>query len=264
MLALILLSAACAWGAEKSPDAARRLEAELSPSLTVRRLLVADDGVPRREAHVSGLPLAIDERGGDAPEIVVDVERLRGLPPGEAQAEYARALSLAAIAAPVPLVEAEQAVEQWTVQALVEAAVEDAALSKSLRAADLDPVTGAGALNRAADFMARFENDPKSAYWAVESGGSLPRDAAHLTELEDLFALRAAEIRALKEPPEGPYGQLGGRRYPGALVRAAFRLREMGIIERLREALGAYDSVGVEPCRAAIQRWRRLSGYPPK
>lgn len=257
MLAAVLLAAPLAWGAEPSAAVAR-LEAALSPSVTARRLLVADADVPRREAHASGLPLAVDERGGGSPEIVADLERLPGLPPGEAEAEYARALSLAAVAAPVPLVEAEQAARQWTAQVLLEDAVESPRLSKALRAAERAPERGAPVLDGAAAFLAGFERDPNAAYAAVESG--LSRDAVRLTDLEDLFALRAAEIRALKEPPDGAYFMLGGRRYPGALARAAYRLREPGALVRLREALGAFDTVGVAPLGDEIKRWRRSLG----
>jgi hypothetical protein len=256
MLAVLLLLAASSWGAPQEA-AVTRLEAELSPSLTARRLLAADADVPRREAHDSGLPLAVDERGGATPEIVVDLARLEGLAPAEAEAEYARALARAAIAAPLPLVEAEQAARQWTAQALVEAAVEDPALSRALRAAEIRPDPAAAILGGAALFLGRFEHDPRSAYWAVESDRGLPREAVRLTDLEDLFALRAAELRALREAPEGPYGELSSRRYPGPLIRAAYRLRAPGTLERLREALGAYDTVGVAPLQAAIVRWRR-------
>lgn len=235
--------------------AAALLAAALAPSLTARRLLAADADVPRREARASGLPLAVDERGGASPEIVFDPERLPGLPPGEAEAEYALALARAAIAAPVPLVEAEQAARQWTAQVLVETAAEDAAFSKALRAVELRPYPAFVVLIRSAAFIERFERDPNEAYWSVESG--LPPEAARLTDLEDLFALRAAEIRALPQPPAGPYGELANRRYLGTLVRAAYRLRAPGELERLREALGAYDTVGVAPLDAAIRRWRK-------
>ncbi len=237
--------------------AAGLLAAALSPSVTARRLLAADESVPRIEARASGLPLAVDERGGAAPEIVVDLERLPGLPPGEAQAEYARALARAAIAAPLPLVEAEQASRQWTAQVLVEAAVSDAGLSRELRAAGVRPDPAAPVLGGAADFLARFERDPQEAYLSVESGRGLAREAVRLTDLEDLLALRAAEVRALPYPPDGAYAFLGGRRYPGPLVRAAFRLRAPGVLERLRESLGAFDTVGVVPLREAVARWRR-------
>jgi hypothetical protein len=213
--------------------------------------------VPRLEAHASGLPLAVDERGGASPEIVADLERLAALPPAEAEAEYARALARAAIAAPVPLVEAEQAERQWTAQVLLEAALENPALSQALRAAELKPAPAAPVLRRAAVFLADFERDPKAAYWAVESGAGLPPETARLTDVEDQFALRAAEIRALPQAPAGPYGVLSGRRYPGKLVRAAWRLRAPGTLERLREALGAYDSVGVAPFGESIKRWRK-------
>ena len=255
MLAALLLAAPLAWGARESPAAAR-LEAALSPSAAARRLLVADAGVPRREAHASGLPFAVDERGGGAPEIVVDLERAGGLPPGEAEAEYARALALAEIAAPVPLIEAEQASRQWTAQILLEAAESDAALSKALRGAEAAPSSRAPVLGRAAAFIVRFEAEPGSAWRSVEAGG-LPRGAVSLTALEDLFALHAAEVRALRTPPAEEYVSFGGRRYPAALVRAAFLLRAPGALQRLREALGAYDSVGVEPMKIAIFRWRR-------
>jgi hypothetical protein len=258
MLAAVLLPACLAW-AEPEIPAAARLEAGLSSSAQARRLLVADGDVPRRETHASGLPLAVDERGGESPEIVVDLERLGDLPPGEAAAEYARALARAAVAAPIPLVEAEQASRQWTVQVLVEAAVEDPALSSALRAAELKPAPARGSvLDRAARDLALFERSPDAFYADVESGGVLPREAVRLTALEDLFALRAVEIRALREAPDGPYGELSGRRYPGPVLRAAFLLRAPGALARLREALGAYDSVGVAPLRAALARRRRL------
>jgi hypothetical protein len=237
--------------------AAAALAAALSPSLAARRLLAADATVPRVEVRASGLPFAVDERGASAPEIVVDPGRLGGLPPGEAAAEYARALARAAIAAPVPLVEAEQAERQWTAQILAELSVEDAGLSKALRAAELRPDPAAPVLGRAAAFLVRFESDPGEAWWGVESGGGLPREAVRLTDLEDLLALRAADVRVLKEPPEGAYALLGGRRYPGGLVRAAYRLRAPGALERLREALGAFDTVGVAPLREALARRRR-------
>ncbi len=237
--------------------AAAALAAALSPSLTARRLLAADFDVPRREAHGSPLPRAVDERGGDRPVIVFDLERLPELPPGEAEAEYARVLALAAIAAPVPLVEAEQAARQWTAQILVETAPEDAALSRELRSAEMAPRPSAPVLAGAAVFIDQFERGPNDAYWAVESGAGLPRETVALTALEDLFALRAADVRALKEAPAGAYFTLGGRRYPGPLARAAFVLRAPGELERLREALGAYDTVGVVPFADAIKRWRR-------
>jgi hypothetical protein len=244
--------------------AAPLFDAALSPSLTARRLLAADAAVPRVEAHASGLPFPIDVRGGASPEIVLDLERLRDLPPREARAEYARALALAAIASPVPLVEAEQAARQWTAQVLLENAAEVPALAKELRAAELKPSPGETVLGRAAAFIARFERDPGEAYWSVESDGSLPPEAVRLTDLEDLFLLRAAELRALKEAPAGPYAPLGGRRYRGAVVRAALRVGAPGEVERLREALGSFDTVGVEPFKNAIFRWRRSLQAPAR
>ncbi|MDE2490582.1 MAG: hypothetical protein KGM24_07015, partial [Elusimicrobia bacterium] len=122
---LALLLAAPARAAEPAPPESVRLEAALSASAAARRLLVSDADVPRVEAHASGLPFAVDVRGGGSPEIVLDLERLRALPEAEALAEYADALARAAIAAPVPLVEAAQASRQQAVQVLVELAAVD-------------------------------------------------------------------------------------------------------------------------------------------
>lgn len=252
--ALLLASLAAAAPA---PPAATRLEAALSASPAARRLLLAAGDAPRREAHASGLPLAVDERGGERPEIVVDLARLDGLPPAEAEAEYALALSRAAIAAPVPLVEAEQACRLWTAQVLVELAASDPALSRALTEAGRKPSRSAPALQDAARFLDRFERDPLQAYWLVESGGGLPRAASRLTDLEDLFALHGAELRALKAAPQGPYLVLSGRRYPAALAAAAYRLRAPGELARLRESLGAYDTVGAAALSEALTRWRR-------
>jgi len=256
MIAAALLLASFAAAAPE-PAAVTRLEATLSSSVTARRLLLAAAEAPRREAHASGLPYAVDERGAEKPEIVVDLERLGGLPPGEAEAEYARALARAAIAAPIPLIEAEQASGLWTAAVLAELSLEDAALSRVFRDAERTPAAGAPVLGRAAAFLAQFERGPENAYWLVESGAGFPREAARLTDVEDLFALHGAEIRALKAPPDGPYGALGGRRYPAALVRAAFRLRAPGALARARESLGAYDVVGAAALRETLVRLRR-------
>lgn len=254
--ALLLAAAVAAAAAPPPPPAVVRLEARLSVSAQARRLLTADGAVPRVEARESGLPLAADVRGGTKPEIVVDAVRVDALPPGEAEAEYARALARAALAAPLPLIEAEQAAVQWTAQVLVEAAAEDDGLSKALRDAEASPAADAPELARAARFLARFEKDPVSAWAWVESEPPA-RGAARLVELEDLLALRGAELRALSAPPEGPYGELGGRRYPSRLVRDAWRMRAPGALAAAREALGAYDTAGVAPLRAALARWRR-------
>lgn len=260
MIAALVLAAAAARAAE--PPAAARLEAALSDSASARRLFAGALDAPRREAHASGLPRAVDERGGARPEIVLDLERLRALPPGEAQAEYAYALARAEIAAPVPLVEAEQAARQRVVTILAEEACADPALSAALRAAELKPVPGAPVLSRAAADLLSFERDPASFYWEVESGGGVPREAARLAEVEDLLALRGAAVRAMDGPPRGPYADLDGRRVPAALARAALVLRAPGAVQRAREALGAYDAVGVEPTRAAIARWRAVLKAP--
>ncbi len=256
MTAALLLTAVLAAAAPPAPPAVVSLEARLSVSPLARRLLLAAADAPRRETRDSGLPRAVDERGGAKPEVVVDLERLDGLPPGEAEAEYARALARAAIAAPLPLVEAEQACRQWTAQVLVETALEDAAVSKALRAAETAPSPAAPELARAARFLAAFEKLPASAWAAVEAEPS-SRDAARLLELEDLHALRGAALAALREPPEDPYAVLAGRRYPAKLVRAAMSLRAPGALAAARESLGAFDTAGVAPLRTALTRWRR-------
>ena len=255
MIAAALFAGSLAAAAVAPPSEAVRLEAELSSSPTARRLLLAAGDAPRREAHASGLPLAVDARGDAKPEIVVDLRRLRDLPSGEAEAEYAGALARAAVAAPIPTIEAEQACRLWTAQILVEMALQDPALSGALRAAQAKPVPGAVSLNRAAAFLSAFEKSPADAYWLVETG--LAGGAARFSDVEELFVLHGAEIRAMTAEPEGPYGTLAGRRYPAALVRAAFRLRGPGAIERLREALGAYDVVGAAALHESDVRWRR-------
>jgi hypothetical protein len=257
MRAALLVLASFAAAAAPDPAAVTRLEAALSASPAARRLLLAAAEAPRREAHASGLPNAVDERGADKPEIVVDLERLGDLPPGEAEAEYARALARAAIGAPIPLVEAEQAERLWTAVVLAELAPESPELARALRAAEAGPVAGAPVLSRAAAFMTLFDNSPDKAWWSVESGGGTPREASRLTDVEDLFALRGAELRTLPAAPDGPYGVLGGRRYPAALVRAAFRLRAPGALARARESLGAYDTVGAAALHDALVRLRR-------
>jgi len=256
MVTSVLLAASLAAAAPE-PSAVVRIEAMLSTSESARRILVAVEAVTRREAHAAGLSSAVEVRGGSRPEIVLDLVKVAELPEAEFAAQYALALARAAVAAPVPLIEAEQAAWQWAAQVLVERAVEDPALSAVLARAQLRPEPEHPVLSRAAAYLTLFEREPKDFYWAVESDSRLPREAVRLTDLEDLFALRAREIAALERAPQGVYGELGGRRYPAPLVRAAFALRSGGELVRLREALGAYDTVGIPSVRAALTRWRR-------
>ncbi len=274
---------------ETSPSAATaraiaRLEAAVSPSLAARRLLAATGRVPRLESRNSGLPEAIAARPGAEPAIVFDPARLPDLAESDAAVLFILALARAELGFPVPTVEAEQAAWQKTVIFCAELGAEDprgfgkilaraareqgerfTALKNSMIpvrtpwAATEIPVLALpeGALARAGLLLVLFERDPQDFYWAVEAGSPWPSESARLSELEDLFALRAGDIAALSAAPQGPYASLGAHRYRGALVRAAYRLRGTGEIERLRESLEAYDSVGLLAVKPAINRWRR-------
>lgn len=295
-LSLPLLSLALLSGAAMSQEGApsvrmekelARLEALASSSAAARRLFAATRAVPRREARGSGLPDAIGVRGGAKPELVFDALRLPDT--GETDAELLLVLNSARaqLAFPLPVVEAEQAAWQRTLLFAVERGAEDpqgfgarlakaardgAARGEALRRSALPPRTPwepaetpvlrlpDGALQRAGVLLALLDDDPQRFYWAIEAGTSWPPGVVRLSELEDLYALRAKEIAALKAPPEGPYATLGGRRYPSALARAAFLLRGTGEVERLRESLEGYDGIGLASARVAINRWRRGQG----
>ncbi len=286
-LALILPCAAASFDTAPSVKLEKefaRLEASASSSAVARRLFAATRRVPRREVRGSGLLDAIGVRGGAQPEIVLDALRLPET--SEASAELLLVLNSARafLAFPIPIVEAEQNAWQRTLLFAAERGAEDPAgfgahLAKAVREAGarsdalersaLPPRTPwepaetpalklpAGALERVGLLLHLFERDPQRFYWAIEAGTSWPRGSARLAELEDLYALRAHDIAALKAPPSGPYATLGGRRYPAPLVHAAFQLRGTGEVERLRESLEAYDSVGLVAVRVAINRWRR-------
>lgn len=295
-LAAAVLLALALPAAARSPDTAlsagtakeiSRLESLASASPAARRLFAATRGVPRREVRGSGLPDPIGVRGGARPELVFDALRLADT--GEADAEILLVLNSARalLAFPLPVVEAEQAAWQRTLLYAVERGAEDPAgfgarLAKAAREggqrsealersalpprSPWEPAETAvlrlpeSALARAGLLLHLLEADPQRFYWALEAGTAWPRGSVRLSELEDLYALRAKEIAALEAPPEGPYAVLGGRRYPASLVRAAFLLRGSGEVERLRESLEAYDTVGLASARVAINRWRRAAG----
>ncbi len=260
-----------------------RAAASLRWSESFRRLEAATRHLPRREIRGSGLPGAVDTRGGDAPVIVFDAARLGELSEAEAVVQVALALARAELAFPLPVVEAEQAAWQTALRCIVELAAENVDFSRALDAAYRDAPAllaaaeakhrvGAGpdelaeappvrlpetALARAGLFLRLFELDAARFHKAVEDGTPWPPGAARLSALEDLFELRGRELAALKAPPSGAYADLGGRRYPVPLARAAYRLRGTGELERLRETLAAYETSGVGELRDAFARWRR-------
>jgi hypothetical protein len=239
------------------------------------------------QARESGLPDAISALPGADPAIVFDPARLPDLGDGDAEVLFVLALARAELAFPLPVVEAEQAAWQKVLVFCAERGAEDpsgfgkllarAAREQGQRYAELKksmipvrapwsateiPVLALPerALDRAGLLIFLFERDPQEFYWAVEAGAPWPSDSARLGELEDLFALRSGEIAALLAPPQGPYAALGAHRYRGALVRAAYQLLGTGEVERLRESLEAYDSVGLLSVVPAINRWRRAVG----
>jgi hypothetical protein len=260
-----------------------RVAGGLRWSETFRRLEAATRHLPRRELRGSGLAGAVDARGGDAPVVVFDAARLPALSEAEATVQLALALARAEIAFPLPVVEAEQAAWQNALRCVVELAAENADFSRALDAAYRDAPAlvaaaeakhrvGAGpdelaeapavrlpdtALARAGLFLRLFDQDAARFHKAVEDGTPWPAGAARLSALEDLFDLRGRELAALKSPPSGAYADLGGRRYPVSLVRAAYRLRGTGDLERLRESLAAYETSGVGELREGFARWRR-------
>jgi hypothetical protein len=289
ILLVLLAFPAAAGSPDTAPSAATekelaRLEAQASASPAARRLLAATRRVPRREVRGSGLRDAIGVRGDAKPEIVLDALRLRDVSEDDAELLLILNSARALLAFPLPVVEAEQAAWQKTLQFAAERGAEDPAgfgarLAKAARegGARSDALERSaipsrtpwepgetpvlrlpdGILARAGLLMHLLETDAPRFYYTLEAGTYWPRGTARLAELEDLYALRSKEIAALEAPPEGPYAALGGRRYPAALVRAAFMLRGTGEVERLRESLEAYDSAGLASARLAINRWRR-------
>lgn len=208
---------------------------------------------------------ALGVRGGGKPEIVFDAARLPETSETDAELLLILNCARASLAFSIPVVEAEQAAWQRTLLFALERGAADPAgfgaqLAKAERAAGgfSDSLKlPRRATDRAGFLLHLFDRDPQRFYHAIEAGTAWPGGPTRLAELEDLYALRAKDIAALKAAPEGPYAVLGGRRYPSALVRTAFLLRGTGEVERLRESLEAYDSVGLTSMRVAINRWRR-------
>lgn len=284
-----LLAAPCAALAPETGLSTRtekefaRIEDAASASPVARRLLAATRGVKRVETRRSGLRDAIGTRGAAAPELVFDAARLENVSEREAEILLVLALARAELAFPVPLVEAEQAAWQKALLFACERGAQDpefgrmlaervktqGARSEAVRRSALTPKTPwepsetpvvalpDDFLDRVGLLLHELEEDPQRFYRTIEVGTAWPAGTARLSELEDLFALRAKELAALDRAPDGPYVELGGRRYPGPLVRTAFLLKGSGKVESLREALEAYDSNGLAAVRVAINRWRR-------
>lgn len=293
LLTLAASLAAAGWDerplSRSTAEEFARVGASLRRSATFRRLEAGTARLPRRESRHTGLIWAVDFRPGARPALLFDAARLPALAEDEAAAQLALALARAELAPPLPLVEAEQAAWRAGLLALLELAAEDAAFSRALGRAyrDAEPRVAAlararaepsaapgvlpelpamnlpeDALSRAGVLLCLLELDPGFFDEAVERGTRWPPGAARLAELEDLFALRLRELAALRAPPKGPYAALGGRRYSGALVRAAYRLRGTGELERLREGVGD-EAASARELREALSRWRGARSVSP-
>ena len=261
ILALLLTRPCAALSLETAPSAKTekefaRIEAQASASYTARRLFAVTRHVPRREVRGSELLDAIGVRGGAKPEIVVDALRLQKTSETDAELLLVLNAARAFLAFPIPIVEAEKNAWQRTLQFAAERGAEDPAgfgarLAKAVRegGARSDALERSalplrtplelsetvvrglpeGTLERVGLLLHMFERDPQRFYRAIEAGTAWPRGSARLAELE-------------------------GQRYPESLLRGT------GEVERLRESLEAYDSVGLASVHVAINRWRRSVG----
>ncbi|MEQ1920500.1 MAG: hypothetical protein ABL955_15030, partial [Elusimicrobiota bacterium] len=156
MLAVFLALPCAALSPESAPSAKTakelaRLEAQASVSPVARRLFAVTRHVPRREVRGSGLLDAVGVRGGAKPEIVFDALRLPEL--GETDAELLLVLNAAraALAFPIPVVEAEQTAWQRTLQFAAERGAEDpAGFGARLAKAEREGGARSDALDRSA------------------------------------------------------------------------------------------------------------------
>ena len=228
-----------------------RLEEPAKRSATFRRLLAETDGLPRR-ADVLVAPAFIEYQRPPLDRLAFDARRLKGVDAWAFQVAEARELARASMALPAPILEAELAAYQKELAFALELAAVDAGFSKAwnarARKAKLDAprehpaAAPADELDRLAFFAALLADGPERFYVGAERSLPLSAETVRLTELEDFLKLHAAELDGPAPRPDEPYVQVGGRRYPAAVVRAARLVAPIGGAGRVREALGPSET----------------------
>jgi len=268
-------------------QALESLEAALSRTETGRRLLAETSDVPVVQRHGKGfgddVHPGIPIRYQDAQRaIVVDVDAAAALTGLDFEAFFVRERRRAIVRAGIPLVEDEMAAHQEEVAFAVEKAEADADFSKRLRGAyeEAEKIfRSRGALEEASrsrglrplppwrapkDALALwaqevflYSEDPYLFYSAIEDGIEFSSDAVRLDEVSDFLESHPARPAGIEWRARGRYGVVGGRLYPGRVLRAALALGGREGILQLRERLGPFMSVQREELHAEVNRWIR-------
>jgi hypothetical protein len=262
-----------------------KITAEMKRSDVGRRLIAESSDLARRESDPAAGADGVRFWRGARPVLVIGPKQARNMSDPELTLALVRELAKASADLPFPVVEGELAAYQAEMEYALERCAEDGAFSARLRqayaaAAQRDQAALAeyrhmremapddapvdwpllnrprGEIERIAYYILLFTRDPDEFYWAVES--SLPQaDAVHLSELEDLLGRNGPDFSSAQAGPARRYVRIGGRRYRPAVFQAAKDLAESGGVARMREALGAFDTVAATALKVKVNAWVR-------
>lgn len=301
LLALSLCAAAgelpgSAPAGRPSSDVVERLEgaeASLRETESGRRLLAETGEIVRLEEDVPETTVdGIFCRRGDPPVLLLSRRRLRAMSDGEVELSLARELARAAMSVPVPLPEEDMAAYQAELEFAMEQAARSGTFARRLREAyraearrdderreqhrrlssGLPPQRRTplperplprGQFERAGLLLHLFARDPDEFYYAVERGVSRDPDAVTFAELEDFVERYGPDFAGVREEASGLYVRVGGRSYPPRLLRHARVLARAGGLAALREALGPFQSVGVDELKVKVNAWLRADPQAP-
>ena len=243
-----------------------------------RRLQAGAGDVPiePRELPPNGPPVAF--LAGEHPVIGVDARRAKALTLIEWELALARERARAAEDPGLRLIECEQAAEQRVLEYTLDryAASDEfrRALAKSLkrtgavgrvRAADVELAEGEVSFkdlslpsrdpDLEAELLARFADDPKEFYWAVEKHLLRAPDAVRLSELETFLWAYAEKLGGIDCQSRARYCTLEGRLIRPELAAAAKAASAGGGLDRAREGLAGFQGEAATKLQGRARAW---------
>jgi len=262
-------------------DALRRVQWEFAKTESGRRLIALTESTPVEERRSPrGRPIRWVR--GEPAVILVDRDRAKRLSLLDFEIAFFRARWLALANLPIDLADAEWAARQAVLEYALDKAAVDSAFSEELRKATGLARRTLAARSREREYareqgesadalfpgrrpkstlealafdLTLVSEDFQTLYESLKAEGD-PR-VAELDAVDDFLTLHGSRLGEVEFKAGGRVALVAGRRYAGAVARAALFVEDETRLAELRERLGPYRGVGGETLLARVNQWLR-------